>query len=112
MLEPTFDKDGYPTEDTLQTIRMWEEDFSALMEFVAKAWKWDDLTRRPSKIEPLFDRKHKDDGYWWCGATGGWSGNEDLIGALQDNRLFWFFCWRASVRGGYFEFHVKPTSEV
>lgn len=37
--------------------------------------------------------------------TGGWSGNEDIIHALQQN-LFWGLYWEKSVRGGLFEFKV------
>jgi hypothetical protein len=110
MLEPTFDKDGYPTEETLTLIKEWpHNDFPALIQFVAAAWKWGGLRKTPSLIEPLFNKRHLDDDYWWCGATGGWSGNESLIGALMDNSIFWLFCWSASVRGGYYEFHVKPS---
>lgn len=33
-------------------------------------------------------------------STGGWSGNEDLVFALQDNRPAWAITWRQSRRGG------------
>ena len=106
---PTFDSDGYPTEETLRRIEEWpyEGGFSSLMEYVAEAWKWGDLTQRPSLIEPLFDPDYEDDGKWWCGATGGWSGNESLEGALGRNFMFTALCWSASVRGGYVEYHVR-----
>ena len=109
MKEPLFDAEGYPSASTLEAIRTWpHDDFPALMEFVSAAWRWGDLKKRPSRIEPLFDPHYKDDGYWWCGATGGWSGNEDIISALSGNRMFWIFCWHTSLRGGYYEFHVVP----
>jgi hypothetical protein len=108
-LEPTFAADGYPTDETLDAIREWDyHDFPALMEFVAGAWKWDGLENKPSIIEPLFDSWYEDDGYWWCGATGGWSGNESLLAALDGNTIFAALCWRASIRGGYAEYHVRP----
>jgi len=110
MDDPTFDGDGYPTDETLDAIAGWPHtDFPALMEFVASAWKWGGLERKPSIIEPLFRPDHEDDGYWWCGATGGWSGNEDIVSALNRNQMFMILCWRATVRGGYVEYHVRPS---
>lgn len=39
-------------------------------------------------------------------ATGGWSGCEDIIGALQKNYIFWGMCWQKSARGGAYWFKV------
>ena len=36
--------------------------------------------------------------------TGGWSENEEIVMALQENYLFWGLCWQESVRGGRYEF--------
>jgi hypothetical protein len=36
--------------------------------------------------------------------TGGWSGNEDIINALQQNVVFWTKYWRTSKRGGFYAF--------
>lgn len=35
--------------------------------------------------------------------TGGWSGNEEIIGILQDT-FFWFFHWHKHERGGHYYF--------
>jgi hypothetical protein len=46
--------------------------------------------------------------------TGGWSGNEELIGAMQENFVFWAICWEWSHKGGHFEFqlpeHMRPNA--
>ncbi len=97
MTEPTFDKDGYPTEETLQTIRQWShKDYRGLLEFVCKAWCYDDpyVKRYGRRLE-----LH----------TGGWSGNESLIGALQANTMFWAMCWDKSERGGHFWFELPEV---
>jgi hypothetical protein len=112
MDEPTFDKDGYPTDETLAVIRCWsyEEGFWTLMEFVKEAWSdygW--LENCPSKIEPIF-KGEEDDGRYWCGATGGWSGNESILAALEHNVMFSALCWNASVRGGYHEYHIPKMN--
>ena len=41
-----------------------------------------------------------DDGDFLYLATGGWSGNESVIEALQSNLCFWGFSWVQSIRGG------------
>jgi hypothetical protein len=37
-------------------------------------------------------------------ATGGWSENEALIGALQQNRMVWLLTWVLHARGGLYIF--------
>ena len=103
MAEPTFDDEGYPTDETLDTIRTWPfGDFTGLMRFCAKAWS-DYGWFEPHKVR--FDDPLESTVTWAC-ATGGWSGNESIIGALQDNFGFWMACWSCHARGGYYEFLV------
>jgi hypothetical protein len=100
MDEPEFDRDGYPTEATLKRIEGWEvfgepadewpDRCEALMRFVQSAWHWgEDWCRRGT------------DGTW---RVSTWSGNEDLIGALEGNKMFWMLYWQSSRRGGHYEF--------
>ena len=37
--------------------------------------------------------------------TGGWSGNESIVNALETT-FFWFFYWQKSVRGGHYYFKI------
>lgn len=114
MLSPTFDGDGYPSDETLDAIRDWPHtDFPALMEFVAEAWSdYGFFAQHASDDAPLLALigDDKDDGCWWTCATGGWSGNESILAALSMNTMFDAMCWAASVRGGYHEYHVVPLS--
>jgi len=84
----------YPSEDVLQIIREWPpERFGELMALVESAWS--EYGR--------FER----DGRKYTLITGGWSGNEDLIWALQKNlSLFWTLCWQESKRGGHHVFEI------
>ena len=59
---------------------------------------------------------------WWNAGTGvvikgkrvkrvelhtwGWSGNEDIVGALSSNFIFWSLYWQKSYRGGHYYFKV------
>lgn len=90
----------YPTETDLQTIRTWplENGWRELLVFVAERWTMGNWTNR--KV-----------GYWFAFSTGGWSGNEELIAALQSNEIFWLCCWQSSRRGGYWEFEVSNGND-
>ncbi len=85
--------DEYPTEKELQTIREWEclkyEDFVALAEYVVNLWHFDDWARLTGKKIKTLRL-----------ATGGWSGNEDIVAALDKNPMFSMVCWEMSKRGG------------
>jgi hypothetical protein len=84
--------EGYPDEVELETIRKWPwKDCVGLLEYVKERW-W----------EP--DWGWTEDNGIIDVSTGGWSGNEDLIGAMQDNTMFWMLCWESSRRGGHYEF--------
>ena len=39
-------------------------------------------------------------------STGGWSGNEDIMGALEGNDVFFGLYWVSSRRGGHYVFDV------
>jgi hypothetical protein len=94
------DKDGYPTEEELKKIREWDivrGDPIQLMNYVRSIW-WHarQLWREIKTVDEMdYDI-----------STGGWSGNEDLIGALSDNQIFWTAYWHSSTRGGKYQFIV------
>lgn len=99
MTSPEFDKDGYPTESTLDAIRNWPiSDPFGLARFVMDAWNYDNY----ATLSPVPD----DGEYVHPGEmelrleTGGWSGNEDLGSALQENTMFGMLYWYVSKRGG------------
>lgn len=81
------------SEIDLDAIRKWDEsDFAGLMEYIEQFWRYADC------------------GYWelkdnhYFISTAGWSDNEEIIGAMMDNQIWWFMYWRASIRGGHYEF--------
>lgn len=88
-----MDSSGYPDEQELRTIREWPEmDLPGLMEFICERWKY---AEQGSFIVR--------EGVYHL-STLGWSGNEEIIGALQQNRIFWSLCWQVARRGGHYEF--------
>lgn len=85
------DSDGYPTYEELLKIENFhvdtDEHFDALMEFVASLWYYPDLIKRSRRGR-------------WTLITGGWSGNESIIGSLDKNIDAKLFYWESSIRGG------------
>lgn len=99
MSQAQLDEDGYPTEDTIYIIEKWKAttdplSFKLLLEF----------------IEPIFEKYgtiNKLENGFTSINTGGWSGCEEAINAMNSNYMFWSFCWQLSKRGGYYEFDFK-----
>ena len=91
-----FNSDQYPTDDELEIIRTWKENYKELMDYVCHIWHWSDMARKVGSNN-------------WTFLTGGWSGNEEIIEALKQNILFWTFCWESSVRGGHYKFEVPEN---
>ena len=95
----------YPTEVELHDITYWPikdtaKDCAALLAYVEDLWAYPEY----------FDHGNTKGQY--LVSTGGWSGNEDLIQALEDNKLFWALCWVSSRRGGHYEFRLpEETNE-
>ena len=106
MNTPEFDEDGYPTEETLEKIKKWEysDGWLELMQFVGKAWHWPEYCTATDALN-----------YWdkpvlrYRLVTGGWSGNESIITALEGNFIFWNMCWQESHRGGKHIFEIKKS---
>ena len=98
--EPSFDANGYPNSETLGRVRNWPvKDRVRLMQFVGAAWHW----------REFWEMAETPESYHVSASTGGWSGNEDLIGALAENTLWWALCWLSSMRGGHYEFEVRKA---
>lgn len=88
-----LDNDGCPTDESLEQIKSFKGSHSVLLK----------------EITFLFDKygKCEAEGNTWRISTGGWSGCESVIRALQKNLLFWSVCWKFSKRGGYYEFETE-----
>ncbi|MFA5397792.1 MAG: hypothetical protein WC346_17415 [Methanogenium sp.] len=87
----------YPTNEELKNIENWDNDWRALVEYVAE------IMPHYGTVKITGKRKVK-----VFIATGGWSGCEDIIKALEkaDSGMFWFCCWQKSERGGAFWFKL------
>jgi hypothetical protein len=101
-----LDEDGYPTDDALERIEYWPyNDPKGWFEFIQaiwhfSSWGWKELT------EPS-DWKENTMVLRYYISTGGWSGNEDIIRAMQANHVLWSTTWVQTRRGGHYIFEVK-----
>lgn len=108
-----LDEDGYPTEELLEYVRTKDvknhQERIDLLDYVLQFWYHGDYG-----WDKNFRETHKE----YANAVGkgitiyhvstlGWSGNEDLIRALQDNFMFWAFAWYSSRRGGHYKFLIE-----
>ena len=104
-----MDTDGYPTPEELESIRTWPSIYKStghkahhgLMEFIEERWRWADAGYWTWTIDTMKGIES------FSISTGGWSGNEDIIQAMERNIMFWATCWQSSKRGGHYEFEVK-----
>lgn len=99
----------YPTEEELNQIKNWDyKDLNGLVEFVKSIWKWPEsiVHREPTTDE--FRHKYRELRL----ATGGWSGNESIIAALDGNFMFSAICWQSSHRGGLHIYHIKDLGDT
>jgi hypothetical protein len=90
----------YPDDNELDTIKNWKvtdiASFHFLMGYIETLWHWNGLFKFEDKKYTLI--------------TGGWSGNESIIGAMQENIMLWMMYWESSYRGGKHVFCDINTS--
>jgi hypothetical protein len=88
----------YPEEADLKRIREWPlGDLFGLAEFVGSIWHWPDWGYKITGKRVKRMQLH----------TGGWSGNESIIEALEQT-TFWMVCWTRTDRGGHYYFVIRP----
>ena len=74
---PTFDADGYPTEETELAIKAWDfRDVDGWLAYIREAWNHH------------YGRMWEEGGLLKL-ATGGWSGNESITHAMRENYILW-----------------------
>jgi hypothetical protein len=94
----------YHTEKELKEIQNWDiKDAHNLVNRLRDMWEYNDYF-----IENWgFDHIHKERPVLMLELhTGGWSGNEDIVEALQKNKMFWIMWWWKTERGGHYYFEI------
>lgn len=103
------DDDGYPTDYCLKLIEDWHwSDSKGWFNFIEnvwymKGWGWSEK----EDIGPVTGRQVVS----FSISTGGWSGNESIIGAMQRNQMMWSLTWYQSRRGGHYIFQLMEFKD-
>jgi hypothetical protein len=110
-----LDEDGYPTEHALEVIEKWHwDDAKGWFKFIEgiwyfHSWGWKELDE-PHEWNKLDQYKDKIVHRYYI-STAGWSGNESIIRAMQNNSMMWHLNWVESRRGGHYIFELKEFEE-
>ena len=103
------DKDGYPLNIELERIKGWDlqkDGVEGLLDLIEECWWYSEwgFIKKLGRSH-LFKKK-----IWKVEChTVGWSGNEDIIRALQETNMFWLLYWVKSERGGHFYFEIPKS---
>ncbi len=96
-----MDDGDYPSDELLQRIREWPSgDLAGALDYVKAEWHWPDMARHELSDEETAVALAEPGDRFLRLATGGWSGNESIVAAMEANRLLGLFCWVLSARGG------------
>jgi hypothetical protein len=103
IINKIMDKDGYPEDEKLATIISWDAiaDPLGLVDYIQELWAYADAGHFTFDSDTGKLELH----------TAGWSGNEELIGALQENTMFWIMYWQRSERGGHHYLIVRKVPD-
>ena len=100
-----LDDEGYPTDKALDRVSDWEKHYDEMLAFVRSIWRYA-ASGYYAEAEGEEDPSEK----VYRLSTAGWSGNEEIIDALRDNKIFWALCWYSSTRGGHYVFKVPAMA--
>lgn len=102
--------DDYPSDEDLLQIEQWEcawdasgkhPYFAPFFELLKSHWWMPDWGWREYDGSDDGDPVHV-----YHISTGGWSGNESLLGAMQRNFIVWSLTFNTHRRGGHYEFWI------
>lgn len=103
-----IDDDGYPTEAALEAVATLPS--PQVFEVMRRAWWMPTHGVRNDLSAAEAEMVGELEGTPWRLATGGWSGNEELIDAFQES-WSWRWTWRLTAAGGLYIFDA-PAKEL
>lgn len=110
-----LDADGYPTENALEAIEKWHWDnIPGWFKFIEgiwymRSWGWKEADE-PHDWSDMEQYKDKVVHRYYI-STAGWSGNESIIRAMQNNEMMWHLNWVQSRRGGHYIFELREFKD-
>lgn len=105
------DADGYPADSTLEALRVWPiTDGGGALDFLQAAWHGPEMARTDFLTAHEGYVVHDDGGRYLRVTTGGWSGNEDLLGEFELSQAY-MVTWQLSARGGLHIFKYPAPAD-
>lgn len=105
-----LDDDGYPTDDALETIRLWHwNDQRGWFNFIKGLWYMASWGWSEGEEDHDWDKLKKV--YRYNISTAGWSGNETIIRAMRACDMMWDLTWVQSRRGGHYIFEIHQFGD-
>lgn len=102
---PMLDDAGYPTQAALDVIKLWHwTDAKGWFKFIESLWTLKSFGW--AEGEAPHDYVKDKIVYLYELSTAGWSGNEAIIRAMQENDFMWELNWMESRRGGHYTFEL------
>lgn len=97
----------YPTIHDLDRIAFWpHDDLRECFRFIRSIWWASDWGwHEASATEAFGDRPVQR----YEISTGGWSGNEDIVAAMERNHMLMALTWQQSRRGGHYIFELPDA---
>ncbi len=97
-----MDSHGYPDDNEIDKIKNWPwEDLKSCFDFVQTLWRYPEHFKIYEKGDYIYYRL----------ACLGWSGNEELIAAMEQNLMLMAMTWVLSKSGGLYVFRLKKSNE-
>jgi len=99
------DDERYPTDEELEKIRTWPlTDPVGWLNYARSLWhivEWGWPIENPA-------------GSFVLVSTGGWSGNEEIIYAMQEAHygLLWHMVWEQTRKGGHYTFLIPGATKL
>ena len=101
-----LDEDGYPTDAALDRITNWDyNDPKGWFVFIKNIWFLCPWGWKEGSFK--YNEWDTSDRYLYRISTAGWSGNEDIIRAMQKHNILWDDAWLESRRGGHYIFELN-----
>lgn len=103
--------DDYPTDEELDRLERWPmRDTAGALDFARSLWHWPEwgVSELLAPEETAIVRAESGDRFLRL-ATGGWSGNESIISALNANSGVRAIAWRLTARGGLHIYKYPPA---
>lgn len=109
-MDPVRGDNGYPSTIEEFRIASWcdtrrfvPDDLLALMDYVKVRWSYPEFWKEED-VEDFGPHRQ------YTLVTGGWSGNEQLISALEDNQTFAMLAPYSWERGGRYVYRIRHAA--